>query len=350
MEIYEYLLAAIIVVLMLVAASTMVVTLTDPVRVASQKEQLKFTGEKVMNQLLLDPGSPIDWGSENVDPSLLKTFGLAKVNGTSREAYTLDPDKVQRLDLNIGSSFISRQIASSLLNLENAYGFTFELNSTINMEIEFLGFEGRENYNVSLTSEYGQIPIIGANVSAIVYYLDSGSISKTSQVLNSTDLAGSLVIDFETGAFSNPKVLVLVVDYLGLQSTKIFAPNSDVTFSQNLGREILNSRSLAISDTLIEVFTPKLDGNYIISDFEVNSSQIDSNSNYFIDYMPEESMVGLIGVLDGNSMLVVFRDYELSYRTTPEIRSASLAYSLERTVHIGTKTYTATLYIWRSAY
>ena len=66
--------------------------------------------------------------------------------------------------------------------------------------------------------------------------------------------------------------------------------------------------------------------------------------------MPEESMIALIGVVDGTDMLVVFRDYELSYRTIPEIRSASISYSLERTVQIGTTTYTATLYIWRSAY
>ena len=131
METYEYLLAAIIVVLMLIAASTMVIALTDPIRSASQKEQLEVVGEKVMTQLLLDPGSPVNWGKENISIAELSSFGLAKYDGTSREAYYLDPDKVQRLNFESEPSYFPALRAAELLNIKNDYGFTLEFNQTL---------------------------------------------------------------------------------------------------------------------------------------------------------------------------------------------------------------------------
>jgi len=174
MEIYEYLLAAIIVVLILMASSTMVIGLTDPIRSASQKEQLEVVGEKVMTQFLLDPGSPVNWGKENTSISEFSSFGLAKYEGTSREAYNLDPDKVQRLNFEYEPSYVPALFATELLNIKHDYGFTLEFNQTLKVEVVYPLELGTENCEISVTSDYSQLPIINAKVTGALYYVDSG--------------------------------------------------------------------------------------------------------------------------------------------------------------------------------
>ena len=95
MQIYEYLFAGLIIVLLLTVSTVMVTTIATPTNNASDKNQLSSTAQKVMTQMMLDSGYPTTWGNISAEPTV---FGLAKCGVTSRQAYELDPDKVMRLD------------------------------------------------------------------------------------------------------------------------------------------------------------------------------------------------------------------------------------------------------------
>jgi len=146
-------------------------------------------------------------------------------------------------------------------------------------------------------------------------------------------------------------VIVIVVDYLGLNLVKIVPPSDpqgQVIIRNVLGKEILSTETMNLQGTALEVITPKEKGTYMLKEFEIPWSHLESN--YVLNYYPEESMVGILGITEEDQLLVVSRDFEISYRTTPEVRSASSAFSLERTVKIGVSTFTVTLYIWRMSY
>ena len=338
--------AAIIAVLILVASSTMIFTLTDPITSSSEKEQLKVTAEKLMTQILLDPGSPTNWGNPEVEVDSLTSFGLAKHGGTSREAYDLDPDKVQRLSLKTPEEFyVNTTISANILNLQNDYGFTFELNETLNVKITSLS-QIHERYNITVTSDYAHSPINNATVLASLYYLEDDKITNKNALPQPTNYYGNCTIDFGiTTPDNRMKAIIVVVNYLGLQIAKVDLLNSFATPSYLLGNELLEGFQL---QEALEVIAPRENGSYTIKDFKVYGNP--SVSNYVLAYPPEESMVAILGVIEDSQLLVFFRDYEISYRTSQTIRSASSAYSLERTVRIGTSTYTATLYLWRRSY
>ena len=132
MNIYEYLFAGVLIIALLIGSTVMLATLSTPTSNNSDKDLLKVTAEKVMTQVLLDPGYPYDWGTNDVSAGQLQVFGLAQYGQTSRQAYELDPEKVLRLS----SDSVSAKTAAKLLGLENSYGaldygFTLQFNQTL---------------------------------------------------------------------------------------------------------------------------------------------------------------------------------------------------------------------------
>ena len=83
MQIYEYLFAGLIIVLLLTVSTVMVTTIATPTNNASDKNQLSSTAQKVMTQMMLDSGYPTTWGNTSAEPTV---FGLAKCGVTSRQA------------------------------------------------------------------------------------------------------------------------------------------------------------------------------------------------------------------------------------------------------------------------
>ncbi len=92
------------------------------------QQQLRNTALNVFDSILLDVGSPSNWGSNLVinatgpffDPTSVKKFGLAYADPFSK--YVLDSDKVQRL-----SAGLSYERVRELLNIQDDYGFQFSI-------------------------------------------------------------------------------------------------------------------------------------------------------------------------------------------------------------------------------
>ena len=355
MHIYEYLFAGVIIIALLLGSTVMVTTLSSPASNASDKDLLKVTAEKIMTQMLLDSGYPYDWGSANTSQQNLKVFGLAKYGQTSREAYILDPDKVLRLNSNASYYFpagaasslpnLENYTASSLLNLGKDYGFTLEFNETLQVNVNQTG--PTDIYSISVASDYA-LPIMGANVSAVLYYIDSNSkIAHEEPQYRTTLFDGFCVFNFG-GSITTPKVLAVAVNYYGAHTAKLYSVNSTLSatlFGSQLIADPNQPYNISGAADSREIILIPTSTGFETRDFSIGNAG--TSTNFVLDSSPEPSAIAVLAV-SGNKLLVASRDFSMiSYRTIPAIRSAASAYSLERTVLIGGSTFTATLYFWR---
>ena len=354
-HIYEYLFTAVVIISILVASSLMVDTLSQPARDASVKDQLKITAEKVMTQILLDPGFPREWGTD-LDGTV-QTFGLAKYGETSREAYMLDPDKVQRLNPNIGAAYFLRPSdALKSLNLGHDYGFTLEINENLNITIQRIPSEN-EKFLVGVTSYFDQMPITNVKITGAIYASQSGNIVRRGLSDNATVYDGTCQIDFDLPTGSQPEALIIVANYYGARLTRVFPANGQTIQAYMLGDQVIASQEYSLTNGELphpakEILAIKSDQDYTITDFAVGNAG--TSGKLLLEAGPEPSAVAILAsVNNDNAILVASRDLRIVYRSIdfpdPQQRAAAFAYSLERTVLIAGTTYTATLYIWRMA-
>jgi hypothetical protein len=350
---------------LLLGSTVMMAALSSPAINASDKDILKIASEKIMTQMLLDPGYPYNWGSDNTNQTNMKVFGLAKYGQTSREAYLLDPDKVLRLNSTLegnasyyfpasnASSLLNPKnctTASSLLNLGKDYGFTLEFNETLKVSVNPMGGM-TDIYSISVASDYA-LPMMGANVSATLYYVNISSslIEHFGPVYNITNYAGLCDLNLTGSSTENAKVLAVAIDYYGFHTAKLYGSVGTSVLNATLfGSTLIPSSSQPYNiingaDSL-EITLLQTNMGYETRDFEVENSG--TPTLFVLNSAPEPSAVAVLAV-SGNKLLVASRDFSMiSYRTIPAIRSAAFAYSLERTVLIGGVTFTATLYFWR---
>jgi len=359
MHIYEYLFTAIIIVTMLLASSTMIGTLSGPSRSVSEKEQLKVAAQKIMTQILLDPGDPSDWGSNvDIDESDLKTFGLAKHSETTREAYVLDPDKVYRLNdallllNNTCSLYISPYRAINLLNLGYEYGFTLEIFPALNVSI---APKDSGKYEVSVSSDYGRLPIVGADVTARMYYYDASSQKIASRdedfITGLTGYDGKCALNFNET--SEMKVLILVIDYYGVRVVKVFPAGLNVKRAHLIGEHLFLSEDEDISNNAIQIIVTRKAGRYVIENVTsilniVPPGKFDLTSPEKFD-LP--STVAVLAVSeDGTRLIFTSSEVNLAYSSIPGVWSFPFAYSVERSVVIGGSAYIVRLYLWRMSW
>ena len=358
MHIYEYLFAGVIIIALLIGSTVMVTTLATPASNASDKDQLKVTAEKIMTQMLLDSGYPNNWGSDKTPAQDLKVFGLAKYGQTSRQAYELDADKVLRLGSNIGgdsSYFIpptnTPNSAVNLLNLANQqgaaeYGFTLEFRETLQISAPQPSASG---YSITVSSEYN-LPIIGAEVSATLYSVNAESkIASQGPAYGKTGNDGSYVLPFDFNpSTGSAKVLVVAVDYYGVQAVKFFYSSTNTLPATLFGNSLLSNQSYTINSGADsrEILLIQTSQGYETRDIAVGNSG--APNSFTLSNPPEPSAVAVLAVSSGNTLVIAYRDFSaISYRTIPAVQSAPMAYSLQRTVLIDGSTYTATLYFWR---
>jgi hypothetical protein len=335
--------AGLIIILLLAVSTVMITTISSPTSNASDKDQLKVTAEKIMTQMLLDSGYPYDWGSISAAPQV---FGLAKYGETSRQAYELDPDKVLRLNEGL-PSYVNATIAANLLGLGNSndpshealdYGFTLEFNEILQISAPQPSASG---YSITVTSEYN-LPIIGANVSATLYYIDNNEqIAHQGPANGTTAYDGSFTLPFNFNpSTGSAEALAVAVDYYGAQAVKFFYPTTNTLLVTLFGSSLIPNPPYTINSAR-EILLIQTTQGYETRDFAVNTI------NFTLSNPPESSAIAVIAV-SGSNLLVADRDFSnISYRTIPAIRSGAFAYSLERIVLIGGTTYTATLYLWR---
>ena len=359
MNIYEYLFAGLILVLVLTASIVMVATISTPVNNASDNNELSITAQKVMTQMMLDSGYPNTWGSTSTQPQV---FGLAKCGEISRQAYELDPDKVMRLS-SLNPDYVQPSLAVALLNLEKShgaadYGFTLQFNDSLHISSPTpLGPANADNYTVTVTSEYA-LPVNGAEVSATLYYINDQTtpptISHSATLHGATGYDGVYNANFNTKTVTT-KILAVTIDYYGVQTTKFYqlTTGPQATLYQNgllaNASQPYDVRSDADARQIILTCN---DGTYGTNDLAVKNAG--SPSSFTVSGSLEPSAVAVLAISGAahNQLVLASRDYShISYQTSNFKNSAvptgTFAYSLERTVLIGGSLYTATFYLWR---
>lgn len=343
MHIYEYLFAAAIIMIMLIASSAMVETFSEPLLETSEKEQLKVAAQKLMTQILLNPGDPPEWGNNvDINAANLKSFGLAKYGETTREAYVLDPDKVLRLTLPSNHALhIPPSRVVELLNLGHDYGFAIEFHPVLTVNVDTVSNE------VTVFSEKDGLPLWYAKVYAKMYYYDenSGRIMSTPQINTVTGTDGKCALNF--GVVSEKRVLILVVNYYGIRIIQVVnTSGSNVEKAYLLGG--LLYADCEVSGNAIEVMVNKKELNYVIESVA-----------YTPDGYLEPSAIAVLAVSKDNSSLIyasrlpipeTSEELGLIYSSIGDIRSFPFAYSVERSAIISGSVYIVRLYLWRMAF
>lgn len=353
MHIYEYLFAAILIVSILLGSSIMIGTLSDPHRDISEKEQLKETAQKIMTQILLDPGEPVNWGSNiSVRENDLKAFGLAMYGETTREAYVLDPNKVLRLNKTEPSLAVTPISVLNLLNLGYDYGIALEFLDPLIVGISETS--NSDKYEVSVSSEYGGLPVAGANVTARIFHAPdlSNDIIGTNTTHNFTRTNGNCTIDFGN-IESERKIAIIAVDYYGVRTVKTYVreqslQNSKVKFVNILGNYLFSATMPKEIASEIVVTKNVVSGEYLIRNttFSVDTA----TSPYELNYLDPYTLAVLIVSHDDQSLLVATKDITSTYSSISGSWSFPFAYAIERTVVAGGSTYIARLHLWRMSW
>jgi hypothetical protein len=340
MHIYEYLFAAVIIITMLLASSIMTATLSAPHTQTSEREQLKVASEKIMNQILFDPGNPPDWGS---DPSVtiknLQAFGLAQYNETTRGAYVLDPDKILRLSNDTNTDKTLRPIIPNLLNLHNEYGIALELVTSLNVNVDLSDGE----YAISVTSQRDGLPINGATITASLYYVNDGQMVSQS-TLNWTNPGGTCTISFSNLPVQ-AKALIVVVDYSNICVVKVVSDKQASIF----GDQIYSNQTL--TGTASQVLITQGNGAHMIQN--VTSGLTPPQNGWYKLTNPEPSTIATLAMSD-NDVICASREVSSATYSSISVDFSQLinpaSYSIERTVKINGLSYSVTLHVWRMSY
>jgi len=346
MHIYEYLFTAIIIFAMLIASSTIVITISQPQTTITDKEQLKITAQKIMTQLTLDPGDPPEWGSDtSITPNQLTTFGLAKYGETTREAYVLDPDKVLRLD-NANPRYIPPYDVINLLNLATQYGLRLEINPALNVTVT--NTTNTDTYEATVITNDIGFPIALAEVTARIFYVDTNTqkITARPSITNITLFDGKCQFTFD--ATPEPKVLVLAVNYYGIRIIRALPVGTGVTQAYLIGNHTLLDQNYTVTEATEIIAEPSTNG-YMIQNVTSTITSIDSTT-FDLNYL-EPSTVAVMAVADGgNTLLFASKEASLTYSSIAGATSFPFSYSLERTVTISGSAYIMSLTIWRMSF
>ncbi|MEM1508193.1 MAG: hypothetical protein QXJ13_06515 [Candidatus Bathyarchaeia archaeon] len=339
MKTYEYIFAAIIMVAILLAAVFLTGISPPLYRSTSEVEQLKMAAQKIMAQIILSPGEPEDWGENiTVRASDLSSLGLAVSTVFTREAFVLDPDKVQRLSQSLpGDISIQPNTVRSLLNLGFDYDIKMEFIPALKIEIRQIDLSGVE---VSVVSEQG-MPAVNANVTVGAVFTGGGVLLK--RAYGFTDENGKCTLSLN---FFSPALLIAAVDYYGVQGVTVKAVGA-VTNAYFIGRFLLSSSYIS-SDEAYQIFLTKLP-NGSISIGSVHYELTYSNKkidNYYVYEMNgiEPYTVAVVTASD-SGFIAAWKKIPESFGSSA--KEMPLAYMLERSVKIGLSSYTVRLWVWR---
>ncbi|MDI9619629.1 MAG: hypothetical protein QFX33_02230 [Candidatus Nezhaarchaeota archaeon] len=346
---YEYVFTAAVIVSLLVAAVMLIGMAPQLALNASQVDQLKMAAQKIMTQLILNPGSPPDWGGNtNVKASNLTSFGLAVYASFTRDAYVLDVDKVQRLRSDVPEPLrVSPQRALELLGLGGRtaqgtftvdYGFKLEFKPAVNVTVQVSSSE----ITVSAFSEYHQ-PIPGVTITARIFYAEGETIVKAPPegcYTCKTNASGFCTLP----RVGSPFLLVVVAEYHGVQVVKTHVEGGSGGFL--LGDTVLSRGSLG--GNAYQVFVARVsNGSHLIEAVKTpltSSGTIDGYQAYRMGFLEPNA----VAVASANPFTAIRREVPDSYGSSDAY--PPLSYSLERAVRIGPSMYTLRLQVWRTSW
>jgi len=373
--IYEYLFTGLIIVAIVVASATMLTSISMPLKMISEREQLKVTTEKLLSQVLLSTGSaPLadgtvtaDWGRNlNVAGADLTSFGLAKQSETTRESFVLDVDKVQRLNFSVNSLRVEPRSVATSLQLGNDYGFALEIFPVLNVTVRPPKVTGSsEEYPVLVRNNEG-MPIPGASVTAEMYYIVNGYVANlsASSVSGTPKELGNFTVSFDTRgvsnktAFERSKTLALSVDYEGTRSIQFRRYGTGTYDAYVLGDCLFHSGSAAKSSgSIFEVITYRRGSssyfrNVTFTLTNATTAADGGYARYQMSYL-EPSAIGFM-FDDGSKVWVASRSVFFygpgGFSTIPSASTFPLGSQLQRVVTIADQAYVFRLYLWRMSW
>ncbi|MEM2714815.1 MAG: hypothetical protein QXL45_03760 [Candidatus Bathyarchaeia archaeon] len=318
-------------------------------RSTSEIEQLKMAAQKIMAQILLSPGDPEDWGKNiAIKATNLSSLGLAVSTVFTREAFVLDPDKVQRLNQKLpGNLYISPERFSELLGLGSR-----DLGLNYGVKIDFIPalkatvyFNGDSKIIVNVASEQGA-PLASANVTLGAFYVMNNSKIIFCNKTESADLYGNCTIELN---YPNPSFLVVVVNYHGLQTMNATNINSHIGYL--IGNYLLVESGLKVvnmSVTQVFVISSNKGPKLMSVSCNITGCQ-DITMGYEVYDMgyEEPNMVAVVALAEDGRLIAAYKDIPESYSSAAGEVYAPLIYMLERSVKIGLSTYTLRLKVWR---
>ncbi|MCW4031215.1 MAG: hypothetical protein NWE80_02505 [Candidatus Bathyarchaeota archaeon] len=129
------------------------------------QQQLRNTALNVFDSMLLNAGSPSDWGSiplgQSFNQSAMTHFGLAFPTPFSH--FVLDPDKVQKIDPSNPTGGIEYDRVRELLNIED-YGFRLSVLRPFSTNCSLRIKENTVHFYVKVTRTEDGTPIPNAEV------------------------------------------------------------------------------------------------------------------------------------------------------------------------------------------
>lgn len=342
MQTYEYIFASIIVVAMLIA-TTSLASITPQLYInMSDVEQMRMVAQKLMARLLMSPGEPKDWGGDiTVGASQVLSFGLAANAYFTCDAFTLDQDKVQRLNQRLpGQLYLPPRRVLELLNIDLDYGFKIEFIPTIRVEVSLRSF--RELF-VNVTSEQG-LPLVHANVAAGAFYVSNGEIVGTIGT-GLTGLHGNCTINLTC---PTPALLILSVDYYGIRAIKVIELG-DLHTGFFIGNFVITNATLNYKAYQISI--EPINGSLSLRAIKGHLTLLDGwcISNYKLYRMAytEPNVLVVVAMGEDGRLMVAWKSIPETYGTSSGQILPPLAYTLERNVKIGISAYTLRLTVWR---
>jgi hypothetical protein len=190
--VFEHITAIIVVSMLFVSAVIAVPAISYVNLLYVDQQQFRNMALEALNSMLLGTGYPSEWGSSaSFNENDVTKFGLALSDGFS--FYVLDPDKVQRLDVNNPSGSLDYETMRTILGLQD-YGFNIRITPPFNVTaIQKSGIPSLL-YEVNVTFNDGR-PIPNAHVEAAILYVENKQDYSNTETENSTNLLGRCTIE-----------------------------------------------------------------------------------------------------------------------------------------------------------
>lgn len=206
----EYIFAGIAIFLILSVTSQYATSLVNNSANLIEKEGQTQRADKIIDTLLLSPGSPEQWGLQPDEPT---TMGLALQNAL--KMYELDFDKVSRLN-NASMNYISPERVRDLLGLSNYIQISLSISPLLNLTVTQVT---DENFSVSVSNQWNMpvsnVNITGAYCDTSIENLTEDNITSfmdynldSSYAWNVTNAFGTCTLSF-AGSGSRPSMIVL---------------------------------------------------------------------------------------------------------------------------------------------
>jgi hypothetical protein len=166
-ELYDYMLGIVIVGVIFISAVVAVPAISYVNLQHIDEQQLRNTALNLFNAMLLGTGSPVDWGTcePPFDENQVEAFGLSLSGDSS--LYTVDIDKLQRLD-NTSLGYISYPKARELLGINEGYGFRLDIFRPFNVNWDISLSGNQVWYSINVSRNLDKRPIQNAEVSVVV--------------------------------------------------------------------------------------------------------------------------------------------------------------------------------------